>query len=109
MTSIKRNGRRLSPEARKKIKEYRKLQKKLKSSCVVCGRKPSWWSRFHIHHLFPVKLFPKEQANPATFRWCHAKCHLIVGHGGNWKQYQPEFDNISDQIKNGLDLGKTPF
>ena len=100
--STKRNRKRLSTEARKTIKNYRTLQKRLKSRCGVCGRKPSWYSRFHVHHLFPVALFPEEQANARTFRWCHAKCHLIVGHGGKWNQYQSRFDDVSDLIREGL-------
>jgi len=102
MSYKSRNGIRESPEVRRAVRIFRKLQKKLKSSCVVCGRPYHWWNVFHVHHKFPVSIFPEQAANAKTFRWCHSKCHLIVGHGGEWSRYQSEFDEVTILMKVGL-------
>ena len=102
MGSLFRNKVRGSTETRKAIKSFRKLKKRQKAPCVVCGRDWKWYARFHAHHLFPVKLFPEQAANSETFRWVHAKCHLVVGHGGSWKNYQSQFDSLADLTRAGL-------
>lgn len=102
MGSRSRNGVRESKEVRKAIRTYRKEMKRQKVCCWVCGREWKWYSRFHVHHLYPVSYFPYEAANVETFRWVHSKCHLIVGHGGNWSNYQLKFDELADLTKKGL-------
>ena len=102
MGSRSRNGVLEAAEVRRVVRIYRKVQVKLRSSCVVCGRRWRWWSRFHVHHKFPVARFPEEAANARTFRWVHARCHLVVGHGGRWSRYQAKFDEVCNLLTEGL-------
>ena len=97
-----RYGIRLSPEARRAVRIYRKVRKRLRAPCDVCGRRWRWWSRFHVHHKYPVRAYPEEASNARTFRWVHARCHLVVGHGGKWDRYQEKFDEACDLLKQGL-------
>ena len=100
-----RNGVRASSEVRRAIRAYRKEKTSLRAPCVACGRSWRWYRRFHVHHLFPVGRFPERAADEETFRWVHAKCHLVVGHGGVWGNYQSKFDELADLLRSGLEEG----
>ena len=59
--------------------------------CLACGRDRN----LEVHHLKPFHLFPDlelSEANLVTL--CEtgpagANCHLLIGHGGSWHDYNP--------------------
>ena len=102
MSYSKRNGVRQSKEVRRAVRKFKKLHNRTRQPCAVCGRGWKWYSRFHVHHLFPVSRFPDRAADEETFRWVHAKCHLVVGHAGDWSNYQSRFDELAEMTHSGL-------
>lgn len=53
-------------------------------SCAFCG-----WDKgsVHVHHKVPIRYRPDLAATPSNFISLCPKCHLIVGHARNWKQF----------------------
>jgi 5-methylcytosine-specific restriction endonuclease McrA len=53
-------------------------------ACAYCGRSKS----VHVHHRIPVKDRPDYAAYPWNLlTLCAKRCHLTIGHMGNWKTY----------------------
>lgn len=58
-------------------------------ACVACGSMRS----VQAHHVAPWNLFPELGADPNNFiSLCESEteCHLLIGHGGNFKFYNPD-------------------
>lgn len=55
--------------------------------CACCGGK----KRLTVHHIFPVHLYPERELDEDNLiTLCeHNKCHLNIGHSGDWKAYNP--------------------
>lgn len=53
-------------------------------SCAFCG-----WSKgsVHVHHRVPIRYAPQLADSAINFISLCPKCHFIVGHARNWKQY----------------------
>ena len=88
-----------SNKVRRVMRKYSKEMRRRKASCVVCGQAYSSWKRFHVHHRFPVSRFPEYADKAETFRWVHARCHHIVGHRKNWRNYVGSFDIICEYFE----------
>lgn len=56
--------------------------------CVLCGDA----SHLQVHHQLPFHLHPELELDPKNLTvLCMGKneCHLLVGHGDNFKMYNP--------------------
>ena len=67
-----------------------KLHLKLEPSCAACGST----KKLNVHHKKPFHLFPElelDMHNLITL--CMDKeCHLKVGHGNDFKDYNPDVE-----------------
>ena len=71
---------------RKAMNEYRKDF----PTCAYCGRNP-----IHVHHKIPIKFAPNLAASPGNFiSLCGKRCHITIGHAGNWKTYVENVEDI---------------
>ncbi len=67
-------------------------------TCAVCGS----GSDIEVHHIKPFHLFPELELDPGNLvTLCESKNygfndHLVVGHGGNYRFYNPW---VMDDIK----------
>jgi HNH endonuclease len=70
-------------------------------SCAACGSK----TRLQVHHKQPFHLDPALELDPTNLiTLCmslHHECHLTLGHGGNWKQYVPNVEELAAMVRNG--------
>jgi 5-methylcytosine-specific restriction endonuclease McrA len=58
------------------------------STCAACGGK----HRLNVHHVMPFHLDPSKELDPTnliTLCMGEKECHLHIGHGGSFKQYNP--------------------
>ena len=58
------------------------------STCAACGSK----NRLNVHHCKPFHLDPELELDPnnlITLCMDTKECHLHIGHGGSFKQYNP--------------------
>jgi 5-methylcytosine-specific restriction enzyme A len=57
-------------------------------TCAACGGK----DRLNVHHCMPFHLDPSKELDPTnliTLCMGEKECHLHIGHGGSFKQYNP--------------------
>lgn len=57
-------------------------------TCAACGSK----ERLNVHHCIPFHLDPSKELDPTnliTLCMSDKECHLHIGHGGSFKQYNP--------------------
>lgn len=57
-------------------------------TCEACGSK----KRLNVHHCMPFHLDSSKELDPTNLiTLCMSKneCHLHIGHGGSFKQYNP--------------------
>ncbi len=85
-----------SPEWPKVEKDYRKLH----PVCECCGSKV----KLNVHHKKPFHLYPDLELDPANLiTLCMDKeCHLKIGHGDDFKDYNPNV--VTDVEKLRVDL-----
>lgn len=58
-------------------------------SCAACGST----NRLNVHHCKPFHLDPELELDPSnliTLCMDTKECHLHIGHGGSFKQYNPQ-------------------
>lgn len=58
------------------------------NTCAACGG----MNKLQVHHKQPFHLHPELELDPTNFiTLCEGnnKCHLEIGHHGNWKSYNP--------------------
>lgn len=56
--------------------------------CAACGSVQST----EVHHVLPFHLFPQHELDPENLiTLCRHSpdCHIHIGHGGNFKDYNP--------------------
>lgn len=57
--------------------------------CEACGGKEA----LEVHHCLPVSYYPELELDRSNFMTlCDAPlrlCHLLIGHSGNWRGYNP--------------------
>lgn len=66
--------------------------------CAACGS----MVKCQGHHVLPYKKFPGSRSDAANFiTLCEGvnKCHLRVGHGGDWRFYNPEVMSDATDFK----------
>lgn len=57
-------------------------------TCAACGGK----TRLNVHHCMPFHLDPAKELDPTnliTLCMSRKECHLHIGHGGSFRQYNP--------------------
>lgn len=57
--------------------------------CMACGS----MSHVQAHHVLPFHKYPLAGADPMNFiSLCegHLQCHLKIGHGGDWRFFNPD-------------------
>lgn len=70
--------------------------------CAACGCRDL--NRLNVHHRRPFHLFPELELDPAnllTLCETNRRCHLDIGHEGNWKSWNPA---VSEQAGRMLRL-----
>lgn len=68
--------------------------------CRACGRK----RRLAVHHIKPYHLFPELELDPTNLMTLCRHCHLVFGHFGNFKAFNP--NAVRDAINHNLKLRK---
>ena len=66
----------------------RKAHLKNEPMCRACNGT----DKLQVHHIKPFHIFPDlelEPTNLITLCECDKECHLIIGHKGNFKNYNP--------------------
>lgn len=58
--------------------------------CEACGST----QQLNVHHKKPFHLYPELELEPTNLvTLCMANdCHLLIGHGGHFKKYNPNID-----------------
>lgn len=64
---------------RKAMEAYRKDN----PFCAATGKKTGC----HVHHIRPVCVYPELASDEDNMITLHSSVHRIIGHGGNWKDY----------------------
>ena len=71
--------------------------------CEICGSV----DRLQVHHIQPFHSFPELELEPTNLVvLCMGKneCHLLCGHGGSFKSYNPKILATIDEAKAGAEL-----
>ena len=65
-----------------------KLHLKLEPVCAACGSS----KKLNVHHKKPFHLFPQLELdlNNLITLCMDKECHVKIGHGGNFKDYNPD-------------------
>jgi 5-methylcytosine-specific restriction protein A len=65
-----------------------KLHLKLEPVCAACGSS----KKLNVHHKRPFRLFPQLELdlNNLITLCMDKECHIKIGHGGNFKDYNPD-------------------
>ena len=65
-----------------------KLHLKLEPVCAACGSS----KKLNVHHKRPFHLFPQLELdlNNLITLCMDKECHIKIGHGGNFKDYNPD-------------------
>jgi 5-methylcytosine-specific restriction endonuclease McrA len=54
--------------------------------CAGCGKRLN----LEVHHIIPVHVDPNKQLEPENLiTLCRPTCHPLLGHLGNWSNYNP--------------------
>lgn len=66
--------------------------------CAACGSK----NKLQVHHIHPFHLFPDRELDETNLMTlCMDKeCHLKLGHGRDWRAYNPHVTIDIKQIHN---------
>lgn len=76
---------------RKALLAYRKAN----PVCEATGNTSS----LQVHHVLPVSIFPELAADPSNFITLCKQAHFAVGHGGNWKDFNPHVREMSAMLR----------
>jgi len=73
-----------------------KLHLKLEPTCAACGTN----KKLNVHHKKPFHLFPELELDLHNLiTLCMDKeCHIKIGHGGNFKDYNPDVAEDSAKV-----------
>ena len=73
-----------------------KLHLKLEPVCAACGSS----KKLNVHHKKPFHLFPESELdlNNLITLCMDKECHVKIGHGGNFKDYNPDVAEDSAKV-----------
>ena len=63
--------------------------------CVCCGTDDD----LEVHHLKPFWLYHDLECDPCNLRTVCRDHHFLVGHGMDWKAWNPAFDSDARYIR----------
>jgi len=67
-----------------KVRKAMESHRKANPNCAYCGRS----FNVQVHHIEPVSFAPHKAADPSNLiTLCTKRCHITVGHMGNYKHY----------------------
>jgi hypothetical protein len=68
--------------------------------CVCCGRK----GKDNVpHHVLPVHAYPELELVMSNYgHTVCPKCHITVGHGGNFKTWNTHFEATAKSLRTGI-------
>ena len=72
------------------------------SKCAACGST----EKLNVHHIKPFHLFPElelDEKNLITLCMEH-QCHILLGHGGNFKAYNPHCVEDVEKVSHDFSL-----
>lgn len=52
-------------------------------ACRVCGKKKN----LQVHHIVPFHILPQRELDKNNLVTLCGRCHLLIGHKDNWKDY----------------------
>ena len=70
------------------VEKLEKLHLKLEPTCAACGSS----KKLNVHHKKPFHLYPElelDENNLVTLCMSKMECHLLIGHGSDFKCYNP--------------------
>ncbi len=68
------------------VRRAMSAHRKSNPACAWCGRTKG----VHVHHIEPVSHAPHKAGNADNLlTLCGKRCHLTVGHFGNYKDHNP--------------------
>jgi len=74
-------------------------------TCAACGSS----KRLQVHHIQPFHLYPElelEPTNLITLCMDISECHLSLGHGDNFRMFNPDILNDINLFINATEDGK---
>ena len=81
-----------------------KLHLKFHPVCEACGST----KKLNVHHKHPFHLFPQfelDMNNLITLCMDPEKeCHILIGHGDNFKDYNPDVETDSQKVRADMNL-----
>lgn len=80
-----------------KWRSVRKEFLKKNKACAACGGKV----RLQVHHISPFHLEPEKELDPTnliTLCMGRLECHLTIGHGGDFKSFNPHVKEDAAEI-----------
>jgi 5-methylcytosine-specific restriction protein A len=80
-----------------------KLHLKLEPECAACGST----KQLQVHHKKPFHLFPELELdlhNLITLCMDEKDCHINIGHGDNFKHYNPDVTEDSAKVRSDQTL-----
>lgn len=91
-----------SPKGKKRSplwREERRRYLRKSPSCKVCGSH----KKVEVHHKIPFYLRPDLELKEENYiSLCESKktlnCHLIIGHGGNYRDYNPQVERDAEHF-----------
>jgi 5-methylcytosine-specific restriction protein A len=83
------------PKGHKRSPKWRKLEgefSKIHKDCKFCGSK----KKLQVHHMKPFHLYPELELEVSNLIMLCLRCHLLFGHLGNFRSYNPEIEVDSE-------------
>jgi len=70
--------------------------------CECCGSS----KKLNVHHKKPFHLFPELELEPSNLiTLCmDKKCHILLGHGDNFKAYNPNVEEDVKKVHDNMNL-----
>ena len=84
-----------------------RLHLKFEPKCACCGST----KKLNVHHKKPFHLFPELELdlNNLITLCMDKECHLKIGHGGNFKDYNPNIDEDAKTLSSNIELFESVF
>lgn len=82
--------------------EVEQAHLKIQPVCACCGSD----KKLNVHHKKPFHLYPELELEPTNLiTLCMDKeCHLLLGHGDNFKDYNPNVDEDVKKVHDNMNL-----
>jgi 5-methylcytosine-specific restriction protein A len=108
LINLARNATRKLSEPASRSPEWPKVEHahlKLFPTCAACGSN----KRLQVHHIRPFHLHPELELDPnnlITLCMSPNDCHILIGHGDDFKAYNPNVQTDASKVKANVGLLK---